>query len=219
MRRPATLSNIENQILDRLAEVNYSTSKQLVRWLNVQASHISQCIKKLVALNLVDGNFITRPMILHLTQAAGRLLNVPQPYDRRHASWSVMAHACHLNEVQALMLEKHAGFRFLSRETLYKQGFNPGFGEHCAVDDSGTTWFVILDDYLMGSDRIKRSWTRRHTPNTKYWPDHTGRAWCEVVNRFVVICTDESHALKHQKYITMAGLPAEVIQIKPLWRN
>ena len=121
--------------------------------------------------------------------------------------------------VEEVMVKKHSGFRFLTREKLFKHGLNPAFGEHGAMDEEGKAWFVLLDDYLMTSDRITRSWTRRHTPNLKYWPDHTGRAWCDVAQRFLVVSTDDQHAARHRKWILNHRLPAEVMRLTPLWKT
>lgn len=219
MRRSPTMSKLQQLVLERLADVQYATNAQLARWCNVQAPAILKSVQQLIAEDLIDGSLRTRPMILHLTYAGGQFLNKPQPYGRRHASWSVMAHACHLNAAQEVMIKSRPGFSFLSRETLFKQGLNPAFGEHGAIDDEGKAWFVLLDDYLMTSDRITRSWTRRHTPNLKYWPDHTGQVWRDLVNRFLIVCTDEQHAARHRKWILKNGIPAEVMQITPLWKT
>ena len=219
MRRSPTLPRLQNLILEQLARVQYATSPQLQQWCAVRQPAISKATKELLAAGLIDGSLLTRPMILHLTPISGRLLGVRLPAGRRHASWSVMAQACHLNELQELMHKKHAGFRCLPRVELLKQGFNPAFGEHGAVDDAGTAWFVLLDDYLMTSDRIAKSWTRRHTPNKKYWPDPTGRAWCDVAQRFLVVSTNEQHTMRHREWILKTSLPAEVMHIKPLWKT
>ena len=219
MRRPPTLSDLQQRILERLADVRFSTNIQLANWCKVQAPAITKAVQRLTDFGLVEGSLTSRPMILHLSYAGGQILNKPQPYDRRYASWSVMAHACHANAVQEMMLQEHPGFRFLSRKELLKQGFNPGHGEHVAIDDAGITWIVLLDDFMMGSDRINRAWTRRHTPNMKYWPDPTGRKWCDVVQRFLVVSTDDQHAERHHNWILNHRLPAEVMRLTPLWKT
>lgn len=218
MRHTVALSTLQLRILERLADVRFSTNAQLASWCKVQAPAISKAVQRLNELDLVDGVLMTRPMILRLTCAGGRAVNQPQPYDRRHVSWSVMAHACHRNELALVMAEAVPGFRFASRLSLLKQGFNPGHGEHAAVDGNGMSWFVLLDDFLMGSDRIARAWTRRHAPNRKYWPDPTGRAWCDVAQRFLVACTNERHSQRHREWILKHRLPAEVREITPLWK-
>jgi hypothetical protein len=219
VRRPPTLSDLQQRILERLADVRFSTNAQLASWCKVQAPAITKAVQWLIYLGLIEGSLTTRPMILHLSYGGGQFLNKPQPYDRRYASWSVMAHACHANAVQEMLLKEYPGFRFLSRDQLLRQGFNPGHGEHGAIDDSGVAWFVLLDDFMMGSDRIARAWMRRHAPNRKYWPDHTGRAWRDVVQRFLVVCTDDHHAERHRKWILKNHLPAEVRQLTPLWKT
>ena len=219
MRRGPAMPKLQQLILERLADVQYSTNAQLARWCKVKPPAISKSVQQLIAADLVDGSLLTRPMILHLTYTGGQVLSKPQPYGRRHASWSVMAHACHANAVQEMLDKNNVGFRFLSRERLLKQGLNPAFGEHGAGDAEGRAWFVLLDDYLMTSDRITRSWTRRHTPNLNYWPDFTGRAWCDVAQRFLVVCTDDYHAERHHKWILTHRLPAEVMRLTPLWKT
>jgi len=219
MRRSPTLPKLQNLILEQLVQVQYATSAQLQQLCGAQQPDISRAVRALIEAGLVDGILLTRPMILHLTPISGQLLGVRLPARRRNATWSVMAQACHLNELQELMHKKHAGFRFLSRVELLKLGFNPAFGEHGAVDDAGTAWFVLLDDYLMTSDRISRAWTRRHTPNKKHWLDPTGRTWRDVAQRFLVVSTDEQHAMRHREWILKTSLPAEVMHIKLLWKT
>lgn len=107
----------------------------------------------------------------------------------------------------------------LPRPTLLKNGFNPGHGEHAAKDAAGKTWFVLLDEYLMASDRIKRVWTRRHVPNKHYWPDSTGRKMCEVAHGYLAVSTDEANAERHRACILKECLPADVLTNKPLWKT
>lgn len=218
MRRSASLPVAQKRVLEQLARVQFATPQQLARLANLQTSHTSVAIKELMNAGLLDGALQARPMILFLTTAGGRLLGVPMPSGRRRASWSVMAHACHLTAAAEMLAGQHVGFQFLSRHVLLTQGFNPGHGEHGAIDASGTAWFVLLDDYMMGSDRISRSWTRRHAPNRRYWPDHTGKAWCDVVQRFLVVCTDGDHAERHRQWVLKESLPADVAVIGTLWK-
>ena len=80
-------------------------------------------------------------------------------------------------------------------------------------------WFILLDDYMMGSDRITRSWERRHTPNLKYWPDPTGRALNELAHHYLVVTNDLKQTERHNTWIEKAGLPAEVLTIPALWKT
>ncbi len=217
--RPVALSQTQNTILAKLGEVQYATPKQLQDWCGVKQSTIYDANNVLLNEGLIDGYLHSRPAILHLTTVGGRLLDRALPAGRRNASWSVMSHACHLSEVQTLMAASRPGFRMLSREDMFKQGLNPAFGEHGAIDDEGKSWFVLLDDYLMTSDRISRSWTRRHTPSKKHWPDPTGRVWRDVVQKFLVVSTDEPNAVRHRAWVLKNRLPADVVQLTPLWKT
>lgn len=217
--RPATLPQLQKRILEQLAAVHFATQSQLAAMCGAAQPNVSVATTALYNLGLIEGELFAKPRIFYISRAGCDLLGVPPPSGRRLPSWSVMAHACHRNEVAAVLASATPGFRFLSRPTLYRQGFNPGHGEHGATDDAGGAWFVLLDDFLMGSDRIARAWTRRHTPNRKYWPDHTGRAWCDVVQKFLVATTDEGQAERHRTRIGRERLPAEVMTIKPLWKT
>lgn len=217
--KPATLKPLQGRVLGQLAAVQCATLDQLCNFCGSQKPHISTAAAALVEMGLVEVEQFVRPRILRISRQGCQLLGVPAPAGQRLPSWSVMAHACHLNELALVMAKAVPGFRFASRLSLLKQGFNPGHGEHAAVDGSGMSWFVLLDDFLMGSDRIARAWRRRHTPNAKYWPDPTGRAWGEVMQRFLVVTTDEGQAERHRARIARDQLPAEVMTIKPLWKG
>ena len=217
MRRIARLTAVQNSILEQLARVQYATNKQLIYWCDVTASSISTSVHSLLNAGLIEGSLFSRPQLFYLTSAGARLVNVHLPAGGRHASWSVMAHACHLNAFEIAFAKQHQGFRIVSRLALLKQGLNPAHGEHAAVDGNKKTWFVLLDDYQMGSDRITRSWTRRHTPNLKHWPDPTGRAWNELAHHFLVVVTDHNQAERHNSWLEKYGIPATVFNIPALW--
>ena len=218
MRRGPSLTTAQHCILEQLARVQYATRPQLAYWCGVTVQAISTSAQGLFEQSLIDGSLFSRPMIWGLTHAGGKVLDISMPSGGRASSWSVMAHACHLNAIEITFAKQHPGFRIVSRKALLKRGLNPAFGEHAAVDASGNTWFVLLDDYMMPSYRIARSWMRRHTPNLKYWPDHTGRAWSEVAHLFLVVSTDTRQAERHITWIEKKGIPAHVSSIQALWK-
>lgn len=219
MRRGPTLNAVQSCILEQLQRVQFATNTQFAHWCNVQAPAISKAVQSLLADGLIDGSLLTRPMILQLTGAGANILNTPLPSGNRHSSWSVMAHACHKNAFEIQFAKQHPAFRFVSRLSLLKQGFNPAHGEHAAIDADKKTWFVLLDDYMMGSDRISRSWTRRHTPNTKYWPDLTGRAWNEIAHHYLIVTTDQNQKARHEEWIEKNAIPGIVEFLPPLWKT
>mgnify|MGYP001826512695 FL=1 len=79
----------------------------------------------------------------------------------------------------------------------------------------------------MASNRIARSWTRRHTPDTNHYPVHNGQRWCDLANNFVIATTSDTQVERHQQWIVKANknrregerrLPEiAIITIKPLW--
>lgn len=218
-RKASSLRPIHAALLERLAVVRCATQGQLQAFCSIkQQPDASAALTFLAEVNLIEVEAYSCPRIYRISRTGCGLLGVASPSGDRRLSWSVMAHHCHRNQVALALAKEVPGFRFLSRLELLKLGFNPGHGEHAAVDGSGRSWFVLLDDYLMGSERIARAWERRHTPNAKYWADYTGRAWNEVVQRFLVVTTDEGQAARHRARILRDRLPAEVISIKPLWR-
>lgn len=215
--KPSALNGVQREVLATLAAVHCATLSQLAHLSRKQQTHVSTAAQALAELGLIEIETLSKPRIYRIAYAGCATLGIPAPSGRRLPTFAVMAHHCHRNEVAIAMAKAVPGFRFLSRLELLKKGFNPGTGEHGADDDSGTAWFVLIDDYLMGSERIARAWRRRHTPNPKYWPDKTGRVWGEVVKRFLVVTTDEGQADRHRARILRERLPAEVMLIKPLW--
>ena len=129
-----------------------------------------------------------------------------------------MAHACHTNQIEIAQCAQQPGFRFLDRIALLKQGFNPAHGEHAATDDLGVSYFILLDDYAMQPNRIAHAWTRRHTPHQAHWKDMAGRAWRDVVHRFMIFTTDLLRIDSHRRYITTHHIPADIQHIRGLWR-
>ncbi len=217
--RQATLTKLQSQLLEKLGAVHFATQAQLCAWTGQARSNVSVALTALFNLEFISGELLASPRIFYIARGGCDFLGIPPPSGRRLPSWSVMAHACHRNAVAFAMAESDPGFTFLSRLALLKQGFNPGHGEHCAVGSDGTTWFVLLDDFLMGSDRIARAWTRRHSPNPKYWRDPTGRVWRDVAHKYLVVTTDEKQAERHRARIERDRTPAEVMTIKPLWKT
>ena len=100
MRRIARLTAVQNCILEQLARVQFATNKQFMFWCGVNATSISTSVRGLLDSGLIDGSLFSRPQLFHLTSAGARLVNVHMPAGGRHASWSVMAHACHLNDFE-----------------------------------------------------------------------------------------------------------------------
>ena len=216
-RRPAQLASLHHEILCQLARVHFATGTQLAHWCRVRPATISRATARLSDLGLVHVCVLPRPAIWTLSGAAATASPRTAFVQRSCPSWSLMAHACHRNALEIVLDKQQGGFRFLSRTALLKQGFNPARGEHAGIDAAGISWLVLLDDDLMASARIARVWRRRHTPNPGHWPDATGRAWCNVIQRYVIGCTDPVRAARHRVWIAAHDMPACVTDIAALW--
>jgi hypothetical protein len=107
---------------------------------------------------------------------------------------------------------------------LLKQGLFPARGDHAAfIDDSNTTWYVILDDNQMPPKTLLHRWTRTHARSLRHAKPGPARRWSDVANRFIVACTDSNHAEDHRRVIAEQRLPsgeklpAEVIVFNGPW--
>jgi len=210
------LSSSQERLLQVLARVQFATAAQLSIWCDVSLRTICTNLEALYEMRFIQTGADTKPQIWHLTHAAGARMKVPMPSGRRHSSWSVMQNAVHRNAVEILLAKDYLGFRFLTRHQLYKKGFNPSHGEYAGVDEKGTTWLVLIDDYMMESRVIEKHWNRIHRPPRKYWPD-VGRSWSSTVNKYLVVTTSLEHLQRHEDFVETSTVPADVLYLKPIW--
>jgi len=222
MKRPGlakrALNATENCILNSLAQKQFAVPAQLAVWCGVAQQNISIALKTLDAMRLIETGAMTKPAVWRLTHAGGARMRSPMPSGRRHSSWSVMQNAVHRNAAEILLAQDHPGFHFLTRLQLYKKGFNPSHGEYAGIDDKGTTWLVLIDDFMMESKRIAHHWTRMHRPPRKYWPD-VGRRWSNIANKYMVFTTSSEHQERHDDFVNTTTLPVDVYYLKPLWKG
>ena len=208
-RARGTMTGLEHGILRELARVGYATTAQLATWSHVSLATAGRAAAALSKAGLVRVWNPPRPAIWGLAGTAS--------LRRPRASWHLMAHVCHRNALEIELSRQLGGFCFLPRPALLCQGLRPAQGEHGGLDASGRSWLALVDDGAVAGGRIAHAWRRRHTPDPRYWPDPTGRAWCEVVHRFVVGCTDPARTLRHRGWIATHDVPASVCDIPLLW--
>lgn len=216
----------KDSIMAFLNQNDFATQKQLVHWCHVSLASVSRAAAKLQAQNLIVSEKFN-PAILRLSSKGARMMDTMVSSGKRTPSAAVQQHACHKNEIFFSLSEKYDGFSWTLKKQLLSHGLRPTLGEHAATDKEGRSYFILLDDYLMASNRIQRTWTRRHTPDLDYYSDHTGQRWCDLANNLIVVTTSEEQAQRHLKWADKynqsckAGeikLPAiELLVIKPLW--
>lgn len=215
---PSVLTYTQRAVLEILAQSHFVTEAQLGYWVGKGMPTISKALHFLSEARLVSAQSQVRPMIWHLTHMGSRVTGTALPAGRRHPSWSVMAHACHVNQTEIYFRSRFPKFRFFSRGDLMKMGLNPAHGEHAGIAEKEFL-FILIDDYLMGSDRISWSLIRPHKRNVKYCPEPIQSSWKRVLNQLMVISTDKAQAESHQKWIEKKGISGEIIYVPALWRS
>lgn len=205
----------------------FATPAQLAKACAVQLPAISKSIKSLQAQNLVISEAGFRPAIFRLSSTGARMMDTMVSSGKRTPSAAVQQHACHRNEIAFMLSDKYPGFAWTPKKQLLSYGLRHALGEHAATDKTGCSHLVLLDDYLMASNRIARTWTRRHAPDLDYYSDHTGQRWCDLANNLIIATTSIDQKKRHLKWVEQynaackAGemkLPSiEVMVIKPLW--
>lgn len=216
-----------DNIMAQLSMNDFATPAQLAAFCDVQMPAISKATKLLQSQSMIVTEEGFRPAVLRLSFKGARMMGKVLSSGKRSPSAAVQQHACHRNEAALILSKEYAGFQWTPKTQILAHGLRPALGEHGAIDNEGRAHLVLLDDYLMSSDRILRSWTRRHAPDTNHYPVHNGQRWCDLANNFVIATTDTEQAKRHQQWITNYnkngregddGLPEiEIITIAPLW--
>jgi len=216
----SVLNRLQQQLLEILARCQFATHAQLAHYANARKSYLSQMLGALAEQGYVTSQIHTLPHLYYLTHRGAATLAVRPPAGGRPASWSVMTQACHRNAFEIAMRATTPRFRFLSRQALLKQGLNPSPGDHAArIDDTPATWYVLIDDTQIPPASLAHRWGREHRPSRRHASPGPRRRWRDVANRFMVVCTDPVHAERHRALIARDGLPAEVWDLKGLWKG
>ncbi|NOY71186.1 MAG: hypothetical protein GXP14_02225 [Gammaproteobacteria bacterium] len=217
----------KDNIMTQLSMNDFATSAQLAAFCDVQLPAISKATRQLQSQSMIVTEAGFRPAVLRLSFKGARMMGKTLPSGKRSPSAAVQQHACHKNEAALILSRKYPGFQWTQKDQLLAHGLRPAQGEHAATDRRGRAHLILLDDYQMASNRILRSWTRRHTPDTNHYPVHNGQRWCDLANNFVVATTSVEQADRHQQWASStykilkqedARLPEiEIIKIEPLW--
>lgn len=220
---PDYQDDLDNRIMLELARVKYATCEQLSFYCCAPRRtvhyHLVRLQKAGLILFALSSPVRGTTSVWSITYRCATAMHTKLPSGGRRSNWPVIKQACHRNEVEIMLASKPEtkGFHFvLERQLFWKNGLNPAFGEHGAKDDAHKSYFVLIDDYFMKSNRIGHAWERRHRPPRKYFRDR-GRLWSNTVNVFYVVTTDSKRANLHTAWIKKHAIPASVLMIKPLW--
>jgi len=214
--RLKSLNKAQNAVLEGLTRLDFATVNQLQYWSGLTLAPIRKALVPLQEAKFIDAVKGIRPHIWFLTRAGARVMGEALPSGGRQPSWSVISHTCHRNQVEILLRQAGSDFKFLDKKSLLTFGLNPSFGEHGGLLD-GKLAFVLLDDYLMGSNRIHRAAWRFHVTNPRYCDLNVALTWNRVYKRFLVATTDKRQEKKHARWIKRNHSHAELMYFPPLW--
>jgi hypothetical protein len=196
----ARLSKSERALLVVLGRLFYTTPEILEGW-GIARYTTSRCVKPLLKNGYITVNSEVSPNIIGLTHKGAAVVDRELPNGKGYKSWGAVSHRCRRNAAEILLRKHHERFTFNSRQYAYTLGLNPANREHIAVDEAGTRYLVIIDDYLMQPRRIAHCWDRPHTPNKRYYHDLSSRRWRDVVSRLVVVTTDNAQVPRYEKVL------------------
>ncbi len=219
MKVAHSLSGAKTNVLLALYRMRYATVQQIALWSDA-GRHQSRTYALLSALSkdeLINCHNALQPYIYSLTREGYRVIGKLPPAGSRQESWSVLTHQCHANEAEIKLQEHFPGFQFLPKPVLYKMGLNPAIAEHCGVSQEQRI-YVLVDDYLMQSNRLLRVKTRSHRPKKGFF-DFTKPipTWSAVASKFICVTTLDSQYALHKKFLQVNRLDFSMMKIGPLW--
>ncbi len=214
--KPLSLSPSERAILEILERLAFGTEEQLAYWSSYHVSTVSRALSGLKDMRFVACEKGLLPHIWYLTRKAGRLFQTALPSGLRKSSGAVMVHTVHRNQCEMVLREQYPSFRFMDKAPLYRLGLDPSKGEHAGFHDQNII-FVLLDDYLMGSDRIGAALKRPHKKRPEYCDASGALTWPDVFDYFFIATTDEVQMKRHRKWVDRKGIQAKFLCMKPVW--
>jgi len=219
--RPVQLSETQRDLLTVLARLRFATVSQLVYWVAPLQPTVTKTLKRLEGYGFVAVERSCRPHIFSATSLGLRTVGLKDAAKKGFISWSVMAHHCHRNAAEIRLREHFRDFTFQSRRSLYAMGLSPAHGEHYGQNGQGEGALVLLDDYLMQSERIGHAWIRPHTPNTRYYDLTTGcvKRWRDVASSYVLAVTDRIQYETHKAYVQKHRLDTALLYVEGLWQG
>jgi len=207
----------EVRLLELVGRKKYCTPTYLYRVLGWSRPRITRITHKLKQRGLLDALDDIRPKVYRLSRK-GALL-----HGFKHRAWpsmSIIKQQCALNQIEWHLREKLNQVRVLSREQLQLEGFFPAHAEYVLEFWQSTSaqekqrMLIVIDDYGMPSERLKRIWGRRHLEK-----QGGVKTYKNFVSHWLVFCSDEALLERHKTYANNHQLPIQCHFIKPIWTS
>lgn len=205
-------------LLNLLLRLQVATVAQLQYWFRgSHESSLSRLCSQLAITGYLKINQKKKPYAIKLASKGARYLQTDCKTD--WPSFAATQQIVLKNDVEIALRKTFGNIIYLKRPTLWRLGLNPGIGEH-AFRFGDQLFFVLIDDYLMESNRISHCLSRAHTPHEQYY-DVTqaggSSTWADYADRVVVFSCDEDHLEQHQTYLEKQTIKADCHYLPATW--
>lgn len=205
-------------LLNLIFRLKVTTIAQLKYWL--QAPHettVARLCSQLAITGFIKINHKEKPYSLMLASKGARYLQADGKTD--WPSFAATQQIVLKNDVEIWLREYFDNIIPLNRTKLWQLGLNPGVGEH-AFRSGSQLFFILIDDYLMESNRISHCLSRAHTPSEQYYDVTQGggpSTWADYADRVFVFSCDEDHLEQHQAYLDKQAIKADCHYLPATW--
>ena len=213
------LTQTQVLMLSTLARLRFATAEQLMQWCPLGAmSSVRRCAQRLASAGLIEINTELKPFVYRLSRKGCRAMG--QRYFRTWHSFSAMQQVLLRNQVEIQLLNEDDKSASIDRAQLAPLGLHPAHSEYAFVMPNRSSLFqlVVIDDYLMQSNRILHKWQRPHLKTSTTATSTTLKRWCDVCDGYRIYTITELQAIQHRAFLAQAGIPnASVTLIEPVW--
>ncbi len=185
-----------------LARLRFATAEQLGYWLPLDApSSVRRCAQRLEAARFIEINTERKPFVYRLSRMGCAVMG--QRYFRRWHSASAMQQVLLRNQVELRWHQADDRTSVVDRTALTPLGLHAAHAEHAFMRPGQSHLFqlVVIDDYLMQSDRIAHKWTRGHLKQSRHAADTTLKRWCDVCDAYWIFAVTPLQVRQHEAYL------------------
>lgn len=218
------LSQLNEAMLTLLARLRFATAQQLKTWLSVEAmSSIRRAAQRLELLGLVEINKELKPFVYRLSRSGCNLMG--ERYFRNWHSVSAMQQILLRNEVEIELKKEDSAASVATRSQLTQLGLHPAHSEYAFMMPNKRSLFelVVIDDYLMQSNRIIHKWHRAHLKSSQIAEPTSLKSWSQVCDAYRIYTVTDFQYEKHRNYLAQGieqarfAMSASVHLIEPIW--
>jgi len=220
------MKEIEGDLLEALRHYRYLTLIQASTYLNKNIKLITAGFEALKSLGLVNIGSEYSPYYYELTPRAFALFDMKIP--KRYTSANAIHQHLMRNKIEIEMQAVEPSAKFVQRKSCIEKGLYPAVGEHFLFFKrkgvgEGEFSLVLIDDYLMASNRIYHALTRIHFKEKTSRSENHKLMWTDFIQTMFIYTTNpqqkknfERFISKHHKTLPLADI--YVRETSPIWR-